>query len=284
MVLLLISLGIGSMISSCKQQDLNLKAQVGDIKMAYRLQGEGYPLIMIMGFGGTMDLWDPNLIKILSNRYKVIVFDNRGMGGTTAGDRKFTIEQFADDTAGLMKALHIDRAHVLGWSMGAEIAMEFILRHPQKVKKLILYAADCSLREYPPAPDVTAKLSDPSGTPEERGKRLISLLFPPAWLSQHGDYLKKIFSRPMEDSSPENIQRQASAMGEWGGCCERLYQIQSETLIITGKDDIITPPQNSYTLVKKIPGARLAAFEDGGHGLMYQFPERIAETVTDFLN
>jgi len=111
------------------------KARVGDTKMAYWTYGEGYPLVMIMGYSGTMDMWDPNVIDALSAYYKVIVFDNRGMGKTTTGTRKFTIEQFADDTAGLMDALAIDQAHVLGWSMGTEIAQELTLRHPEKVNK-----------------------------------------------------------------------------------------------------------------------------------------------------
>lgn len=90
------------------------KVQVGDIEMAYKTIGEGYLLVMIMGFSGTMDLWDLRFVEGLASKYKVIVFDNRGMGGTTTGSKEFTIEQFADDTAGMMKALGIDKANVLG--------------------------------------------------------------------------------------------------------------------------------------------------------------------------
>jgi len=126
--------------------------QVGDIPMSYRIYGEGYPLVMIMGYGSTMKLWDPMLIRSLSAYYKLIIFDNRGMGNTETGKLPFSIEQFADDTAGLMDALGIRQAHVLGWSMGGLIAEEVALRHPGKVNKLILYAAHCNANLFPPTP------------------------------------------------------------------------------------------------------------------------------------
>ena len=80
---------------------------VGDINIAYRIQGQGEPVVLIMGYGSTMDLWDPHFLENLSSEYRVIVFDNRGMGDTTAPPGNFSISQFANDTAGLMTALGI---------------------------------------------------------------------------------------------------------------------------------------------------------------------------------
>jgi pimeloyl-ACP methyl ester carboxylesterase len=237
---------------------------------------------MIMGFSGTMDLWDPTVLNVLSARFKVIIFDNRGMGGTTAGRKDFSIEQFADDTAGFMDALKIPHAFVLAWSMGTEVALELALRHPRKVDKLVLYAADCSMKSFPPAPDVLEKLYDTSGTAEEQGKRMIGLMFPHAWLKAHGESIKKIFPRPMGTSSPENIKRQADAMEGWKGCCDVLHRIDVETLLITGTEDVLTPPQNSYWIVGKMPRASLAKFEGGGHGIMYQDPQEFSDTVIRF--
>jgi pimeloyl-ACP methyl ester carboxylesterase len=101
--------------------------RVEDINMSYRIYGDGYPLLLIMGYGGTMNLWEERFLRSLSKKYKVIVFDNRGMGETSSGHKDFTIEQFAEDTYELMDALMIERAHVLGWSMGASIAQELAL-------------------------------------------------------------------------------------------------------------------------------------------------------------
>jgi len=257
--------------------------QVGDIKLGYRLYGNGYPLVMIMGYGNTMRLWEPILIRSLSSYYKLVIFDNRGMGSTETGQSPFSIEQFADDTAGLMDALDIRQAHVLGWSMGALIAEEVALRHPGKVNKLILYAAHCNANLFPPKPEVIQKLTDTSGSPQEQGMRFISTLFPLEWLKDSQERIKEIFYRPLGSIPPETMNKQSMAIGKWKGCCDRLGEIKNSTLVITGADDILVPPQNAHYLAEKIPDARLALYENGGHGLMFQYPEKISGKVIDFL-
>ncbi len=163
---------------------------VGDINVAYRAQGQGEPVVLIMGYGSTMDMWDPHFLENLSSKYRVIVFDNRGMGNTTAPPGNFSIAQFANDTAGLMTALGIEKAHVLGWSMGSFVAQELAIRHPEKVNKIILYAGDCGGKEaVTPSPRVLSDLVNSSGSPEERGMRLFNLLFPKDWLDQATGFL-----------------------------------------------------------------------------------------------
>ncbi len=254
--------------------------RVGDIRMAYWTYGEGYPLVMIMGYSGTMDMWDPHVITALAAQYQVIVFDNRGMGKTTAGTAAFSIEQFADDTAGLMDMLGIDQAHVLGFSMGTEIAQELVLRHPEKVNKLILYAADCQVDMFPPAPEVEAQLFDPNVSDET----LLSLMFPEDWLQANADYISRVFSGVTETSSTRNIQRQVEAMDNWCGSCDRLSAINSPTLLITGSEDILTPPENAYMMAEKITGVTLVEVAGAGHGLMYQYPAEFAAIILNFLD
>jgi pimeloyl-ACP methyl ester carboxylesterase len=257
--------------------------QVGDIKMGYRIYGNGYPLVMIMGYGNTMKLWEPILIRSLSNFFKLIVFDNRGMGNTEVGQRPFTIEQFADDTAGLMDALEIRQAHVLGWSMGALIAEEVALRHSGKVNKMVLYAAHCSANLFPPTPEVIKILTDVSGTPREQGMRFISTLFPADWLRSNQERIKEVFYRPLGNIPPETMDKQSIAIGNWKGCCERLGEINNPILVITGAEDILVPPQNAHYLAGKAPNAQLVSYENGGHGLMFQYPEKFIEKVIGFL-
>ena len=240
---LLLALNICSAVETGEADSL-CRIQVGDISMGYRVSGDGYPLVLITGFGGTMDMWDPAVISILSRQYHVIVFDNRGMGETTSGEQEFSIEQFADDAAGFMDSLNIQSAHVLAWSMGTEIALELVLRHPEKVSRLILYAGDYQVNAYPPSPDVFQVLVDTSGSQEERGARLMGLLFPPDWLAENYLYIIDIFSSFTETSPAENIQKQADAMDSWDGAENRLGSIGSPTLLITGTEDVLTPPQN----------------------------------------
>jgi pimeloyl-ACP methyl ester carboxylesterase len=257
---------------------------VGDINISYRVLGQGDPVVLIMGYSSTMDMWDPLFLDNLSSKYKVIIFDNRGMGNTTAPPGNFSIAQFANDTAGLMAALNIEKADILGWSMGSFIAQELTIRYPERVNKIILYAGDCGGKEaVMPSPTTLKDLSNTTGSPEERGMRLFNLLFPKDWLSKQPAFYKW-FPLPKETSLPDNIERQAQAIATWPGTFDRLASIKSPALVVTGKEDVITPPGNAFILVQRINVSWLVQFEGAGHGLMYQYPDRLAKIVTDFID
>jgi pimeloyl-ACP methyl ester carboxylesterase len=256
---------------------------VGDINISYRVLGQGEPIVLIMGYSSTMDMWDPLFLDNLSSKYKVIVFDNRGMGNTTAPPGNLSIAQFANDTAGLMTALGIEKADILGWSMGSFVAQELAIRYPEKVNKIILYASDCGGKEaVKPSPQVQRDLSNTTGSPEEKGMRLFNLLFPKDWLYKQPVFYKW-FPLPKETSLPENIERQAQAIANWPGSFDRLGSIKSPALVVTGKEDVITPPENAFILAQKINVSWMVQFEDAGHGLMYQYPDRLAKIVESFI-
>lgn len=258
------------------------KVQVDDIEIAYKIFGRGYPIVLIMGFSGTMDMWEPHVLGALSSRYKVIVFDNRGIGESTATDKKFSIELFADDTAGLLDALGIKKAHILGWSMGTNIAQELALRYPDKVNKLILYAADPGGKECIQPDKPLEMVTDTSGTLHDREERVVKVLFPDEWRKIHPD-IREYFPFPKERSLIGNVNRQAQAMNEWQGSYSRLGQIKCPTLLITGAADVIPPPINSFIMGEKISGAWVIQIEGGGHGLMYQYPEDFSRVILAFL-
>ena len=256
---------------------------VGDINISYKIMGQGEPIVLIMGYGSTMDMWDHHFLENLSSKYRVIVFDNRGMGNTTAPPGNFSIAQFANDTVGIMSALGIEKADVLGWSMGSFVAQELAIRHPERVNKIILYAGDCGGKEaVVPSPKVLSDLANNSGTPEERGMRLLDLLFPKDWLSRQPAFYKW-FPIPKETSSPENIERQAQAIATWPGSFDRLGSIESPALVVTGTEDVIAPPENAFILAQRIKGSWLVQFNGAGHGLMYQYPDKLARIVGDFI-
>jgi len=259
------------------------QVKVGDITVGYQIYGSGYPLVMIMGSASTMKMWESGLIQALSSIYQLILLDNRGIGNTDAGMVPFSIGQFADDTAGLMDALGIKQAHVLGWSMGALIAEELVLRHPEKVNKLVLYAAYSTYAMFPPAPEIIQQITDTTGTPEEQGMRYIAVLFSPGWMKQNGERIKEIFYRPLGEMPPNTLWQQSMAIDQWEGCTDRLGTIGKKVLVIAGSDDALVPVQNSGFLASAILHADLSVIEGGGHGLMFQFPEVFAGKVLQFL-
>jgi len=256
---------------------------VADISIGYSVFGSGYPLLLIMGYGSTMKLWEPGLISKLASRFKVIIFDNRGIGRSGIGTNTFSIEQFCEDTSGFMDALGIQQAHVLGWSMGSLIAQELVLRHPSKVNKLILYAAHCGAEIFPPSSEIIQQLTDTTGTPQERGMRYIGVLFPDSWLQHHRKRIEEIFFRPMGNIPKETVREQAMAIDAWKGSAERLGEIRTPVLLIAGTEDCLVVPQNSRFMSEKIPDAQLDLIENGGHGLMFQYPDMFCEKVVAFL-
>jgi len=260
--------------------------QVGDIKMAYKVQGQGEPLVMIIGSTGTMDYWPTQFLDSLSSKYQVIVFDNSVMGYTTASSANFSISQFANDTAGLIDALGIEQANVLGISMGSFIAQELAIEHPEKVKRLILLASYCGGSQAIQAdPEIAKKMPDMSNLSNlsrEEFMRAGEALYPKKWLAENPDF----FNKPLmvkETSSTENIKRQLMAISLWPGTYDRLDRIKAPTLIVAGMEDVIIPPENSLILANRINDSWLVRLENAGHGLVIQYPDRLARIVADFI-
>lgn len=256
---------------------------VNDIDMAWQDFGSGDPILMIMGYGGSMDLWSPRLIKLLSASHHVIVFDNRGMGGSTSTDEQYSIPLFARDTLGLLDALSVDKATILAWSLGTEIALELTLTNPTRVANLVLISGTPGGREkIDPDPEIMLKLADHSGSVMDRGMRLIGLLFPLDWLVFH-PFISSYFPTNAKMNPPERTSRQLAAMTDWEGCYDRLGEIPAPTLVIVGDADTVVPPANSLLLAKAIPSSRLVRLPGGGHGVIFQYPDRISDEIASFL-
>jgi pimeloyl-ACP methyl ester carboxylesterase len=267
------------------------KVKVGDIDIAYKQIGNytDKPIVLINGLSTTMDMWSPTLLKELSSSNRtVIIFDNRGAGESSARTREFSINQFANDTAGLLDALKIEKADILGSSMGSFIAQELALMNPNRVDNLILYASSCGGKQaIPPSPQVLQAvdtITNTSSPTQEEIDRITSTLFPPDWFKANPNYQNYI-PLPKESVSPDIIQRQEEAIVSWlaTGTCNALSNITQPTLVIVGTDDIWTPAANSLMIVEKIPAAWLVQIRDAGHGLMYQFPDKFSKVVSTFL-
>src|SRR5918994_1798699 len=259
------------------------KVKAGDIEIGYKMFGKGDPILFIPGFSMTMDMWEPMLNKLPSN-HTIILFDNRGIGQTTAGNdtaAAFTIEQFANDTAALIDALEVKQpVDVLGLSLGGFIAQELALLHPEKVNRLILVASSCGGNQTVP-PQVSPQDFKSMVSGNATKEVFQHTLFPRDWIQNNTEYIENEFIYPMGKVSAGSLQLQSAAAGIWDSC-EKLSDISNPTLVITGTQDITSPPANSVRLAEKIPGAWLVQIEGGGHGLMFQYPDKFAEVVETF--
>jgi pimeloyl-ACP methyl ester carboxylesterase len=257
--------------------------RVDDVDLAYRCVGDGPPLLLVMGHTGTQDQWPLAFVNALAREHRVITYDHRGMGESPSPPGEWTIERLADDAAGLLAALGTGPADVLGWSLGGLVAQELALRHPGAVRRLVLLATSAGGGEaLLPDPEVLAVLHDDSVIGAERARRILALLLPAAWLAAHRAFLMD-YPRPRHVASQDAARRQWKAVTSWRGAWDRLPELRAPTLIVTGDEDAVTPPENSLHLAGRIPGSWLVRLEGGGHGVLYQMPRRVAQIVHVFL-
>jgi pimeloyl-ACP methyl ester carboxylesterase len=268
--------------------------QVGDINIAYKRFGQGKPILFISGIGASIQVDEPTLIsEFVATNHTVIVFDNRGMGETTVGTKPFSIEQFANDTAGLLDALHIEKADVLGGSLGSFIAQELALNYPQKVDRLILASGSCGGNETIGPSEQTLEMLTTLYSPElsqnmtaeQQAMILAQIMFPPEWLKEHPEVLNNtvIQLAPGSSAAPEIIQQQGLAAGTWKGSCDRLYRITQPTLLIVGDQDLLMPAANSVMMAQRIPNSQLVIMEGTGHGVSWQVPNEFTAHILNFL-
>jgi pimeloyl-ACP methyl ester carboxylesterase len=253
-----------------------------DIHLAYTCVNpdqSGTPLLLIMGYACTMDMWPTRVIEALSQKAPLIVFDNRGMGFSEAGDpARFSIPQFARDTIALLDGLGLKQVNVLGWSMGSMIALECALMAPERFGKLFLYSCYSSNAPLKENPEIFRKLTDLSGSLEERIARMFANLFPPAWRDGNPNPARHFppTSEPIRDV---NIRLQARALEAWPGVTEKLSSVRQPVCIVTGSEDIIIPPRYAVALSRNLPQVRVVEIPGMGHGLMYQDPESLVQAV-----
>jgi len=211
------------------------RVQVDDITMYYELHGAGSPLVLIGGLGADLSLLTP-LTSALARHRRVLVFDNRGAGRTDQPDRPYSIELMARDTVGVMDALSIEQADILGISMGGRIALELALDHPSRVRRLVLVSTSAA----------------------GRGKVHMSWPMRLLWLAQwipgmHGKYPQAGYAH--------RRQREAAVSYD---ATARLDQINVPTLILHGRRDRSLPLPMAQQLHSAIAGSQLEVFR-GGH-------------------
>lgn len=260
---------------------------VDGAEIVYRRVGKGRPLLVLNGFGATSADWDPSFIDRLASCNELILLNNRGIGGSTDDGRSFDIPKLAADAVRVIEAIGIERASVMGWSMGGFIAQAFAVKYADRVDKLVLLSTDSGGSEADLAsPNVWSQLLDTSGTPNEQARRMLFLLFPTdvaeSFYHQFGD----IVAAARTQLSVELLNRQAAAMDTWhrNGMTSNLRELRVPVLIATGTEDIVIPASNALKLVNAIPGAWLAQFPHGGHAFIAQFPRALADLINSFLS
>lgn len=265
------------------------RVKVDDIEIFYEMQGEGAPLVLIMGWTASSESWDPRLLEELSRFYTVIVFDNRGTGRSDKPDVEYSIGMMTDDVAGLLEAVNIQKAHVLGFSMGGMIAQELALRNPEKVSSLILCGTSCGGLDSVQMKQETQKAASTIMNPppemrmDEVMMLFMRLIYTPRYIQENKEDIVKAWMSMKYPTPPYVYERQFQAVSKYDAY-DRLPDIRVPTLVLTGEEDVMIPPENSRTLADRIPDAQLRTFKDAAHMFLEEVREQAVSVILNFLS
>jgi pimeloyl-ACP methyl ester carboxylesterase len=257
---------------------------VNNCDIYYEVHGQGDPLVIIMGLRRNLEWWYRQ-IPALSKNFRVIAFDNRGAGRSDKPVMEYSIRLFADDTAGLMEALDVPSAHILGISMGGYIAQELALNHPARIKTLVLGCTGCGgERAVLMSPERMEKFTANAGLkPEEILRKDMDIYFSDEFVAMNPDKIKEFVRISLKHyQPPDAFERQFEACLRHD-TVDRLKHISVPTLIMTGDNDPLVPPENSYILKELIPGADLAVFPGGRHCFFIETADQFNRRAVDFI-
>lgn len=259
-----------------------------DITIYYESHGSGEPLLLITGLSYTLWYWH-RMVPLLAERFRVITFDNRGIGQTDAPPGPYSAPMMAADTAGLLAALEIEQAHVVGHSMGGFVAQALALEYPALVDKLILASTTFGgPRQLPPSPEAMAILTDVSGDQEERFMRGLAVSTAPGFADREPELVKKWLAYRGENPiDPVAYQAQLGVglglLATEAAFDGRLDQIEAPTLLLFGEYDEVVPPLNAALLAMQIPNSEVVILEDASHHFPIEAPEAATEAIVSFL-
>ena len=223
---------------------------VNGVALAYREFGieNKEPILMLIGFGETMESWNTTFVGLLSENYHVYVYDYRDMGESSKTDSNFTIYQLSDEAAGLISALGYDSMNTYSGSMGSTVTQQLLISHPEKVRKAVLSSAT------------------------------YSVLIPETEIL-HG----LIESELTDPESSEGVVKEAYANLNYPGCYDNLSSIKNDVMLITGTADVITPQSVAVQIAGQINGSWLVRFKDIHHMGSKYAPYEYAEIIKTFL-
>jgi 3-oxoadipate enol-lactonase len=271
--------------------------KINDINIAYTERGKDEAVVLIMGLGANKESWVMNM-PALSKHYRVIAFDSRGVGATDRSGEFYTMGRMAEDTVGLLDALNIERAHIVGVSLGSMIAQEIAINFPQRVNKLILAAATPGMSDAANKDmwdKKNAEMQRRTGLGEDFNERIISdpdsfdVVKIMVGLTANA-FSRIIFRIPMvlgaryyfNRVGPSGVLDQLRAVSKHN-TIDRLDQIKAPTLVMAGTDDKIVPIEFSRIVAEHIPGAKFLAFERGSHSFFMERSKRFNMEVIKFL-
>jgi 3-oxoadipate enol-lactonase len=260
------------------------KAKVNGITLHYEVEGEGPPLVLIMGLGGNRLGMAP-AVPMLSDAYRCITFDNRGTGESDTPPGPYTIDAMADDVAGLIEHLDLGPVKAVGWSLGGCVVQSLLIHHADKLDAAVLLSTLPAYTEVQHAwLDGILALREAGADPLVLNTALLPWAFTPYTLLDHAkarELLELMGSDPMPTSN-EGYAAQAHAIRTYDSRPD-LPSVTTPTLVLVGAEDVLTPPSQSIEIHEGIPGSKLLVLPRGSHGMLLEFMDVVIGEIRNFL-
>ena len=245
------------------------------MKVAWERHGKGAPLLLIHGLGYARWGWEP-VLEPLARSFDVILFDNRGIGESDAPPGPYAVPELAADALQVLDEGGVERAHVLGTSLGGMVAQELALSAPERVDRLVLACTTPAGPESFPMPERTVQLMTSGATLRQFVENALADQPDP-------ELVERILRHREATAQPLEAWSAQAAAGAMFDALDRLPRIEAPTLILHGTEDAVVDSRNSALLGLRIPNARVEVFPGGGHLFFWEQPQRFVEVVTEFL-
>lgn len=251
------------------------------VHIAWERRGAGAPLLLIHGLGYARWGWEP-VADLLAEHYDVLLFDNRGIGASDAPPGPYTVSALAEDTVGVLDAAGVERAHVLGTSLGGMVAQEVALSAPERVDRLVLVCTTPGGPNAAPMPDATVRLlaEAPALEPLVALRRFVENALAPG---EDDAIVERILAHRLATAQSPLAWAAQAAAGAAFDAHDRLSAIAAPTLVVHGTEDTVIDHANAVLLAAAIGDARVELFDGCGHLLFWEQPTRFVDTVRGFL-
>ncbi len=266
-----------------------VSSQQGQIE--YYCAGNGTPIILIAGYATDVSSWNREFLATLAAHHQIIVPNNRDVGGSKTSSTQYQAADLANDMYDLIQKLKLKKPAVIGISMGGMIAQELAVLHPETLGHLILINTSIAGDQaIPPTPKVKEKLLNLSQHKVGFYLTAIDLFFPPKWK------MKMAYSLVVDRFQPQNfteinlglvMSKQQQLILNWlhdNETAKKIDKITIPVLVLNGESDVVIPPINSHILASRIPHAQLIRWKEGGHAMIYQYPEAIGNEINNFIS
>ena len=255
------------------------------IEIYYEITGSGPPLTLIMGLGCSARQWQW-MVPVFAESFQVITFDNRGVGRTGKPDMDYTTDLFAEDTYALLKALEIDKTHLLGASVGGMIAQKYALKYPGMLDRLVLGCTMPSFTHLPPTDEVLQHMQESQlVAPEEGVEMMMQLFLSEQFFTEQPDHtakLRDVMTTEKKEQGQDAFMRQLGA-AMIHDTLNEAKNIKVPTLAITGELDPIAPVKNGRFLAEQISNSTLVEIPDVYHAFWVEKYEEACKIITTFL-